>query len=139
MIRVVIDTNVLVSALLHAGGLPETVINLAVSGHVQWVASDPILAEYAAVLLRPRLAIDPDKAADAMARIRAATSLVMPTVRIAAASDPDDNMFLECAQAGDADYVVTGNVRHFPGTWGKTRVVTAAMPTSERYAHSRAD
>ena len=40
MIRVVIDTNVLVSALLTNGGLPEAVIDLAISGEVQWLASE---------------------------------------------------------------------------------------------------
>jgi putative PIN family toxin of toxin-antitoxin system len=68
MIRVVIDTNVLVSALLTSGGLPEAVINLAISGEVQWFASESVLAEYEEVLKRPRLAIDSGKAADAMAR-----------------------------------------------------------------------
>ena len=58
MIRVVIDTNVLVSGLLTSGGLPEAVINLAISGEVQWFASQSVLAEYEEVLKRPRLAID---------------------------------------------------------------------------------
>jgi putative PIN family toxin of toxin-antitoxin system len=50
MIRVVIDTNVLVSALLTSGGLPEAVIDLAISGTVQWFASESVLAEYEVVL-----------------------------------------------------------------------------------------
>jgi len=62
MIRVVIDTNVLVSALLTSGGLPEAVINLAISGAVQWCASESVLAEYEDVVKRPRLAIDAGKA-----------------------------------------------------------------------------
>jgi putative PIN family toxin of toxin-antitoxin system len=57
MIRVVIDTNIVISALLPAGSLPEAVINLVFSGDVQWVASEAILAEYAEVLQRPRFAI----------------------------------------------------------------------------------
>jgi putative PIN family toxin of toxin-antitoxin system len=107
VIRVVIDTNVLVSALLTSGGLPEAVIDLAISGEVQWFASESILAEYEDVLNRPRLAIDSGKAADAMARIRAIVSLVSPAVRVAAASDTDDNRFLECAEAAQARYLVT--------------------------------
>ena len=99
MIRVVIDTNVLVSALLTSGGLPEAVINLAISGEVQWFASESVLAEYEEVLKRPRLIIDSGKAAGAMARIRTIVSVVSPAVRVAAARDPDDNQFLECAEA----------------------------------------
>jgi putative PIN family toxin of toxin-antitoxin system len=124
MIRVVIDTNVLVSALLTRGGLPEAVINLAISGEVQWFSSESILAEYEDVLKRPRLAIDSGKSADAMAKIRATVSVVSPAVRVAAASDPDDNQFLECAEAAQAHYVVTGNIRHFPEVWKGTRIVT---------------
>ena len=40
-------------------------------------------------------------------------------------SDPDDNMFLECADAARADYLVTGNPRHFPKFWKKTKVITS--------------
>ena len=120
MIRVVIDTNVLVSALLTSGGLPEAVINLAISGEVQWFASESVLAEYEEVLKRPRLAIDSGKAADAMARILATVSVVSPAVRVTAASDAD----LECAEAAQAPYLVTGNIRHFPEVWKETRIVT---------------
>jgi putative PIN family toxin of toxin-antitoxin system len=61
MIRVVIDTNVLVSALLTSGGLPEAVIDLAISGDLLSFASESVLAEYEEVLKRPRLAIDSGK------------------------------------------------------------------------------
>src|ERR1035438_1282790 len=44
---------------------------------------------------------------------------------IAAARDPDDDIFLECAQAAQANYLVTGNLKHFPTSWSGTRVVTA--------------
>lgn len=124
MIRVVIDTNVLVSALLTSGGLPEAVVNLAISGEVQWFASEAVLAEYEHVLKRPRLLIDSGKAAGAMARIRAIVSVVTPTIRVTAASDPDDNHFLECAETARAQYLVTGNIRHFPEAWKDTRIVT---------------
>ena len=123
MIRVVVDTNVVVSALL-VGGLPQAIFNLAVSGNVQWFASEPILAEYAEVLQRPRFAINSTKLADVMMRIRGSVSLVVPIIGIDATTDPDDNIFLECAQASDADYLVTGNLRHFPRVWQKTQIVT---------------
>jgi putative PIN family toxin of toxin-antitoxin system len=121
MIRVVLDTNVVVSALLRSGGLPEAVFNLAIGGEIQACVSEPILAEYEDVLRRARLAIHPDKVAVALARIRAAASLVQP---LAAALDPDDNVFLECAEAARADYLVTGNRRHFPDRWRETWIVT---------------
>jgi putative PIN family toxin of toxin-antitoxin system len=123
MIRVVLDTNVVVSAMLRSGGLPEAVFNLAMGGETQCCISEPIVAEYEDVLRRPRLAIDPGKVAVAMARIRAVSSMVQPAVRVTAARDPDDNVFLECAEAAQAHYLVTGNGRHFPERWKETLIV----------------
>jgi len=57
MIRVVLDTNVVVSANLRAGGLPEAVFNLAIDSVIQLGVSEPVLAEYEEVLNRARLAI----------------------------------------------------------------------------------
>ena len=39
--------------------------------------------------------------------------------------DPDDNMFLECAETAHADYLITGNKRHFPSVWRSTKIVNA--------------
>jgi predicted nucleic acid-binding protein len=41
------------------------------------------------------------------------------------AKDPDDDKFIECADAARADYLVTGNARHFPKFWKKTKVITS--------------
>ena len=49
---------------------------------------------------------------------------VVPTRRLEATPDPQDNIFLECADAAPADYLVTGNQQHFPRFWKKTKVVT---------------
>jgi predicted nucleic acid-binding protein len=46
--------------------------------------------------------------------LRSAATMVRPTQRVSAASDEPDNRFLECAQKARAEYLVTGNKRHFP-------------------------
>jgi uncharacterized protein len=51
--------------------------------------------------------------------------LVHPPKKISAAKDPDDNKFLECAAEGQADYLVTGNKKHFPKQWQQIRIVNA--------------
>lgn len=124
MIRVVIDTNVVISATLRSGGLPEAVFNLAVDRRVQLYVSDAILAEYEEVLRRPRLDIQPQKVTIALTRIEEAAISVAPTKRVTACSDPDDNIFLECAESAQADYVITGNAADFPVKWAKTKIVT---------------
>ena len=50
--------------------------------------------------------------------------IVKPVRRLQVANDPDDNKFLESADAASADYLLTGNQRHFPKFWKKTKVIT---------------
>lgn len=57
--------------------------------------------------------------------IRHRSYLVKPKLRLEVAGDPEDNKFLECADSARADYLVTGNRRHFPKFWKQTKVVTA--------------
>ncbi len=125
MIRVVIDTNILVSALLQPEGPPAAVFMLVLSGDVQLCVSDAILAEYDEVIRRPRFKRSADVIEGTLQSIRKLGHWVTPSVRVEECTDPDDNMFLECAQDAEADYVVTGNQRHFPERWKKTKVVSA--------------
>ncbi|MGH7815441.1 MAG: putative toxin-antitoxin system toxin component, PIN family [Candidatus Binataceae bacterium] len=125
MIRVVLDTNVVVSAHLNGAGLEALVFDLATAGRVRLCVSASILEEYAEVLSRDKFKLPSELLAKSLARVRAAAQLVVPRRSVAAASDPADNRFLECAEAARAGYLITGNRRHFPLRWGRTRVVNA--------------
>lgn len=125
MIRVVLDTNVIVSALLQPLGPPAQVFLLATAGSIQLCISGRVYAEYEEVIRRPRFARDEDTILGAMKAIRDKGLWVRPTVEVSLCSDPDDDMFLECALAARADYLVTGNQRHFPESCEGTRVVNA--------------
>jgi uncharacterized protein len=125
MIRVVIDTNILVSALLLPQSLPAVVVMLAVTGEVQLCMSDAIFAEYDEVIRRPHLKLPIEVVRGTLLSIRKVGVWVPTDVRAAGCSDLDDNIFLECAEAAAADYLVTGNQRHFPDRWKKTRVISA--------------
>ena len=57
--------------------------------------------------------------------IRTGSLLVRPVETLTVSPDEPDNGFLECADAAKADYLVTGNLRHFPKEWKTTKVVTA--------------
>jgi uncharacterized protein len=124
MIRVVLDTNILVSALLQPLGPPAQVFVLALGGSIQLCVSGSVYAEYEEVISRPRFARSADLIAATLQAIRENGIWVRPTERVTACADPDDNIFLECAQAANADYVVTGNLKHFPPSWAESRVVT---------------
>lgn len=70
MNRVVLDTNVIVSALLVPTGTQAAVLSLALRGHFVLYVSSPVLAEYEEVLRRPRLKLQPRQIDTALAAIR---------------------------------------------------------------------
>jgi putative PIN family toxin of toxin-antitoxin system len=123
MRRAVLDTNVVVSALLQPAGPPGNIIELGFGGRFRWYISEPILAEYAVVLSRKRLGIDGQRASKFLKDLRKVALPVVPGRNLRECSDPNDDKFLECALQARADYVVTGNVRHFPERFQRIRVI----------------
>jgi uncharacterized protein len=124
MIRVVLDTNIIVSALLQPNGPPAQIFVLGLSNVLQLCLTGALFAEYEEVLRRPQLARDEKVITGALGSIREKGYWVRAVERVEACSDPDDNIFLECAQAAEAHYLITGNLKHFPPSWRKTRIVT---------------
>jgi uncharacterized protein len=126
VIRAVIDTNVVVSGLLVRAG-NEALILLAIhQGLVRPCFSEEILDEYAGVLARPKFAFPADEIAALLAMFRGQGELIVPKTVTAVSVDPGDTKFLQCAETAQADYLVTGNRRHFPeSSYGVTRVVNA--------------
>ena len=124
--RVVLDTNVVVSALLAPHSTPGMVLLLALDGRFEICVSPAVLAEYAEVLHRPRFKkIDPRDVEHALKYIRRVALIAHPSRRLAISGHEPDNRFYECAEAAEADYLVTGNAKHFPVGIGKTVIVTA--------------
>ena len=122
--RAVIDTNVLISAAIKPAGLQRTALLLAMTKPARWYVSRPVLEEYREVLARKELKIRKGLQRQLLQLIRNRSHPVAKTRRLAAALDPDDNIFLECADAAGADYLITGNQKHFPKFWKKTKVIT---------------
>lgn len=111
--KVVFDTNVLVSAAITAGGTCARIVDLLLNGEFDFCADDRILDEYEEVLQRPELGICQ---ADAVALLELLRSLNKPVAAMplpTSLPDPDDLAFLEVATAAGA-ILVTGNLRHFP-------------------------
>jgi putative PIN family toxin of toxin-antitoxin system len=125
MIRVVIDTNITVSALLQPLGPPAQVFLLAVSGSIQLCLTGEVYAEYEEVIRRPRFRRDESVIIAALDAIREKGFWVRPTETVRACADPNDDIFLKCAQAARAADLVTGNIKHFPATWREIRIVAA--------------
>jgi putative PIN family toxin of toxin-antitoxin system len=112
--KIVLDTNVVVSSLLTPSGLPAKILNLVLDGSVTIVYDNNILAEYADVCNRDKFNID-----------KALFGLVMDFIakegefRIAGAPtvqshDEDEAIFYPLYKSGGIDYLITGNIKHFP-------------------------
>ena len=124
MIRVVLDTNIVLSSLLLPLGPPAKVLYLALRGFLELCVSGPVYAEYEEVLQRPRFRRIEASINPTLQLIREIGLWVRPTESVRICKDPDDDIFLECAQEARASWLVTGNVRDFPSTWQGTEVVT---------------
>ena len=124
-LRLVIDTNVLVSAALKPHGLERTALLLAITRPARLYVSRSIVDEYREVLSRPELKIRKGLRQQLLQFIRNRSYSVAPRVRLELTTDPDDNKFLECADAARADYLITGNQKHFPRFWKQTKIVTS--------------
>ncbi len=120
-----LDTNVVVSAALKPQGLPSKVLELVASRRIALFVSSEVLAEYHEVLLRPKLGLEPASVKKLLNEIREAAKLVRPKRRVSVSPDEADNRFLECAEAAQADFLVTGNIRHFPRQYQTIKVVNA--------------
>lgn len=106
--KVVFDTNILVSALVFPGGRGETALRRIVEEHDQLMLSKPILDELLGILAR-KFARDAEELAHVAVFLSELGVLVRPRRRLRVARDEPDNRILECAVAGRADVIVTGD------------------------------
>ncbi|MFQ5976325.1 MAG: putative toxin-antitoxin system toxin component, PIN family [Candidatus Hydrothermarchaeales archaeon] len=111
MVKVVLDTNVIVSAL-HFGGNPDKILSLANEGVIELLISPFILDEVVKVLQR-QFDWGDEKIEITLGAIKEITTLVHPTSKLSVIKEKDsDNRVLECAISGGADFVVSGDAKH---------------------------
>ena len=123
--RVVLDTNVLISAALKPSGLEASVVAAALRGSVEMCVTDEVWSEYEDVLARPKFATVRTESRKMLDELKTLAQRFCSTSPVTAALDEDDNRFLECAMAAEARYLVTGNLRHYPAECGTTLTVNA--------------
>lgn len=123
--RVVLDTNILISACWTPGGLEARTVEMVLTGTLTACVSPAVWAEYRDVLQRDKFAAFRRQASELLMALETRLHPVDPITPVSAASDEDDNRFLECAAAGSADYLITGNLKHYPANWGSARIVNA--------------
>jgi putative PIN family toxin of toxin-antitoxin system len=113
-LRVILDTNVLVSGLISAHGPPGRILDGILLGDLVPVVDDRVLAEYADVLARPRFRFDPAHRDGLLLYMAEIAERALAATLPAQVPDPDDLAFLEVAHASFGGTLITGNLRHFP-------------------------
>ena len=127
--RVILDTNILISALIVPGGAPSYLYQCWRRNRFTLISSEEQLEEFRRVTRYPRLErfLDPVTAGTMVNAVRALAVLTGRLPRLDASPDPADNCLLAMAVAGKVDYLVTGDGKHLLSLrrHGIARIVTA--------------
>jgi uncharacterized protein len=130
--RIVLDTNVIVAGLMNAHGAPGSILNAVLDRRVSFVVDDRILFEYRDVLRRPKFRFDLQYVESLLDYIEHRCEKVTAGPTKTGFTGPGDVAFYEVALAGDADYLVTGNLRHFPA---RSYIVSPVAFVSKMHAN----
>ncbi len=131
--RIVLDTNVLVSAVLFEKGNEARILSYALDGQARLVSSLEILEEYREVLSRPKFKLVPMENLAAFQTVLSLSEIVLETRKARAeCRDPDDQKFLDCATTAGANLLVTGDqdllvMKHVE----RTRIVSPGKAVKE--------
>ena len=112
--KVVLDTNVVVSGLLSPFGAPGEIVRMAASGDIELYYDARILCEYRDVLSRSKFSFNQTYIEDLLNQIKARGYIAAAKPLIKRLPDADDEPFLEVALAGKAEYLITRNLKHYP-------------------------
>lgn len=112
--KIVVDTNVLVSALIRSEGIPARILDVILSRQAKTVLDHRIYLEYEEVLLRPEFGFSRELVDDLLDFLWLSSERVLGVTMSVELPDADDAKFLEVAMTAPADFLITGNLRHFP-------------------------
>ena len=112
--KVVINTNVIVSALMNPNGVPARILALLLNGRVKVQYDNRIISEYIAVLSRKEFRFDPEIIRNLIGYFRSDEEYVNADIAQTQFADETDKKFYEVHKSGGAQYLITGNTRHFP-------------------------
>lgn len=107
--RVVVDTNVVVSAILRDRNPEKAILHLVKNPDCEWLASEEILAEHREVMRRPRFGLSPEILARWDDRFSKAVAVWPVTVPVNFPRDQKDAKFIACVLASKADFLLTGD------------------------------
>ncbi len=126
--RIVVDTNVLVSAFITPFGTSARIVDLLLAGKLTAILDDRIFAEYREVLFRPRFLFNQDKVEFVLDYLHAEGDFISARALNIVIPDMDDLMFVEVASTPPQSAIVTGNRKDFPPQVMKKLAVVVCDP-----------
>ena len=112
--KAVIDTNVIVSSLINTNGTPAKILSLVLNGKIKILYDNRIIYEYTEVLSRKNFNYNKEIINDMMDYFKNEGDFINADYLKLNFSDETDKKFYEVLKSGKADYLITGNVKHFP-------------------------
>ena len=112
--RIVLDTNVIVSALMNTHGTPAKVLSLILNGNIRMLYDNRIIFEYSEVLSRNEFGFNREIINDIMGYFKHEREYINAGHFNIKFSDETDKKFYEVYKSGKANYLITGNKKHFP-------------------------
>ena len=128
MLKVVLDTNVLISAILF-GGKPRQILEKAIRREIQLCISESILEELQGVLLRPKFDYTPEAVQIILMELVSISDFVNPLKALRVVSeDTEDNRILECAVEAEANFLITGDIHLLRlGRYRRVKILNVGM------------
>ena len=112
--RVVIDTNIIVSALINVNGTPARILSLIFNDNIQMLYDNRIIFEYIDVLSRKEFGFNAEIINDMINYFKYTGEFINTDYQKVKFSDETDKKFYEVFKSGKAQYLITGNIKHFP-------------------------
>jgi uncharacterized protein len=112
--KVVLDTNVVVSGLLSPNGPPASILNLVINSKIKLLYDNRILHEYVEVLHREKFGFDTASVDALISFFQSEGEFIAAEPSTIKFKDEDDRVFYEVMTSGQADHIITGNLAHFP-------------------------
>lgn len=122
--KVVLDTNVIVSALLKTYSIPAEILRMFISGELILCYDTRIITEYKEVLMRDKFKFDKNDIDDILFYIEHSGDKIAAGKTKYKTLDKDDQMFLEAGIFGRAKFIITGNKADYPADVKEIKIVT---------------
>jgi len=124
MLKVVIDTNILVSGLLKTPSIPRSILDLVFSEKILACYNNLMFAEYREVLTRLSFGFNSADVEQVLFALKTFGINISTETSFYKLPDPDDLPFLETALSAKAQFLITGNKKHFPGIYRGLKITT---------------